>query len=187
MGRGWALGPNRLVPYWVSTFTGSVVSPGYFTSAASGSSLVGWSLSWYKVGIVMRISWVRMKWNKKKNLEKCLAQSMCVCVLSHSVLSDSLQPHGQSSLVGYSPWGLSRQFYWSGLPCRPPGDLPNPGTEPRSPALQVNFLPSGPPQKPASYWARSQNLLWFQRLLFPNSMPLPFFKMWENLDLMDLD
>ena len=142
MGRGWALGPNRLVPYWVSTFTGSVVSPGYFTSAASGSSLVGWSLSWYKVGIVMRISWVRMKWNKKKNLEKCLAQSMCVCVLSHSVLSDSLQPHGQSSLVGYSPWGLSRQFYWSGLPCRPPGDLPNPGTEPRSPALQVDSLPA---------------------------------------------
>ena len=26
--------------------------------------------------------------------------------------------------------GLSRQEYWSGLPCPPPGDLPNPGTEP---------------------------------------------------------
>ena len=33
-------------------------------------------------------------------------------------------------LVGYSPWGFSRQEDWSGLPCSPPGDLPNPGIEP---------------------------------------------------------
>ena len=31
--------------------------------------------------------------------------------------------------------GFSRQEYWSGLPCPSPGDLPNPGIEPRSPAL----------------------------------------------------
>ena len=36
--------------------------------------------------------------------------------------------------------GFSRQEYWSGLPCPPPGDLPNPGMEPRSPALQVDFF-----------------------------------------------
>ena len=41
--------------------------------------------------------------------------------------------------------GFSRQEYWSGLPCPPPGDLPDPGTEPRSPALQVDSLPSEPP------------------------------------------
>ena len=29
--------------------------------------------------------------------------------------------------------GFSRQEYWSGLPCPPPGDLPDPGTEPKSP------------------------------------------------------
>ena len=46
------------------------------------------------------------------------------------------------------PWGFSRQEYWSGLPCPPPGDLPNPGMEPRSPALQADFLPSKPPGKP---------------------------------------
>ena len=46
------------------------------------------------------------------------------------------------------PWGFSRQEYWSGLPCPPPGDLPNPGIEPRSPALQVDSLPSEPPGKP---------------------------------------
>jgi len=31
--------------------------------------------------------------------------------------------------------GFSRQEYWSGLPFPPPGDLPDPGIEPRSPAL----------------------------------------------------
>ena len=34
--------------------------------------------------------------------------------------------------------GFSRQEYWSGLPCPPPGDLPNPGIEPWSPALQAS-------------------------------------------------
>ena len=36
--------------------------------------------------------------------------------------------------------GFSRQEYWSGLPCLPPGYLPNPGVEPESPALQVDSL-----------------------------------------------
>ena len=44
--------------------------------------------------------------------------------------------------------GFFRQEYWSGLPCPPPGDLSNPGIEPRSPVLQVNSLPSEPPGKP---------------------------------------
>jgi len=43
---------------------------------------------------------------------------------------------------------FSRQEYWSGLPCPPPVDLPNPETEPRSLTLQVNSLPSEPPGKP---------------------------------------
>ena len=37
--------------------------------------------------------------------------------------------------------GFSRQEYWSGLPCLSPGDLPDPGIEPRSPELQVDSLP----------------------------------------------
>ena len=36
---------------------------------------------------------------------------------------------------------FSRQEYWSGLPCPSPRDLPNPGTEPMSPASQVDSLP----------------------------------------------
>ena len=43
--------------------------------------------------------------------------------------------------------GFSRQAYWSGLPCPPPGDLPNPGIKPRSPASQADSL-SEPPGKP---------------------------------------
>ena len=57
-----------------------------------------------------------------------------------------------------TPWGIahqdppsmgfSRQKYWSGLPFSSPGDLPDPGIKPRSPALQVDSLPSEPPGTP---------------------------------------
>ena len=42
------------------------------------------------------------------------------------------------------PMGFFRQEYWSGLPFPSPGDLPNPGMEPGSPALQADALPSEP-------------------------------------------
>ena len=41
--------------------------------------------------------------------------------------------------------GFSRQKYWSGLPFLSPGDLPDPGIEPESPALQADALTSEPP------------------------------------------
>ena len=44
--------------------------------------------------------------------------------------------------------GFSRPEYWSGLPCPSPGDLPNTGIKPRSPALQDDSLPAEPPGKP---------------------------------------
>ena len=54
-----------------------------------------------------------------------------------------------------TPWTVAlqameffRQEYWNGLPFPYPGDLPDPGIEPRSPALQVNSLPSELPGKP---------------------------------------
>ena len=78
------------------------------------------------------------------------------CPVLRSVMSNSLcdmyscldNTQGQRSLARYSPWGFSRQEYWSGLPCPPPGDLPSPGIKPRSPALQADSLPSEPPGKP---------------------------------------
>ena len=61
---------------------------------------------------------------------------LCCAVLSRSVASD-----------------------WSGLPCPPSGDLPNPGIEPRSPALQVDSLPSESPGKPKITGVGSLSLL----------------------------
>ena len=45
--------------------------------------------------------------------------------------------------------GFSRQEYWSGLLFPSPGDLPDPGIEPRSPALQADALSSEPSGKPS--------------------------------------
>ena len=44
--------------------------------------------------------------------------------------------------------GFSRQEYWSGLPFPSPVDLPHPGIEPGSPALEADVLTSEPPGKP---------------------------------------
>ena len=46
---------------------------------------------------------------------------------------------------------FSRQGYWSGLPFPSPGDLPNPGIEPGSPALQADSLPTELQGKPKQY------------------------------------
>ena len=68
-----------------------------------------------------------------------------VFVLSRSVMSDSLRPHGLQPTRLLCPWGFSRLEYQSGLPCPPPRHLPNPGIEPRSPALHADSLLSEPP------------------------------------------
>ena len=47
--------------------------------------------------------------------------------------------------------GFSRQEYWSGLPFPSPEDLPNPGTEPTSPALAAGFFTTGSPGQPELY------------------------------------
>ena len=52
-----------------------------------------------------------------------------VCVLSHSVMSDSLRPRGLQPTRLLCPWELSRQESWSGLPCPTRGDLLDPGIE----------------------------------------------------------
>ena len=44
--------------------------------------------------------------------------------------------------------GFSRQEYWSWLPFPSPGDLPDPGIKPGSPALEADALTSEPPGKP---------------------------------------
>ena len=52
--------------------------------------------------------------------------------------------------------GFSRQEYWTGLSFPSLGDLPDPGMEPGSPALQADSLPSEPPGKPLRVVVRSK-------------------------------
>ena len=59
-----------------------------------------------------------------------------------------------------------RQIYWSELPFPPPGDLPNPAIEPRSPTLQEDVLPSEPQGNPRMLY------LALQYILIPNVLQL---------------
>ena len=62
----------------------------------------------------------------------------CVCVYIHKVKVKPLRLFTTPRTVAYqapSSMGFSRQEYWSGLPFPSPGDLPDPGIEPGSPAL----------------------------------------------------
>ena len=79
------------------------------------------------------------KWSQKPT-------AVCVCLVTRSCLT-------LCDLMDYiarllRPCRFSRPGSWSGLPCPPPGDLPNPGIKPRSPTLQADSLPSEPPGKP---------------------------------------
>ena len=81
---------------------------------------------------------------------------MCLVAQSCLILCDPMDCSPARLLC---PWGFSRQEYWSRLPCPPPGDLLKPGTEPRSPALQVDSLPSEPRGKPMNTGVVSLSLL----------------------------
>ena len=86
-----------------------------------------------------------------------------LCSVAQSYLT--LQPHGLKPARFLCPWGFSRQEYWSGLLCPPPGHIPNPGIKPRSPALQADSLPFEPPGKP--YVKYDCTYMFFHR--FPTS------------------
>ena len=79
---------------------------------------------------------------------------MCVCV--RSIISFMSWPSlGLFVTVAcQAPLSIefSRQEYWSGLPLPSRGDLPDPGIEPQSPALQADSLLSEPPGKPIICW-----------------------------------
>ena len=76
----------------------------------------------------------------------CVCVCVCVCMCEFSIVFNSLRPHGlQPSQLLY-PWDSPGKNI--GVGCTPPGDLSNPGIEPVSPALQVDFLLSEQPWKP---------------------------------------
>ena len=70
---------------------------------------------------------------------------MCVCVLSRVQLFAT-----PWTVAHQAPLSMEfpRQEYWSGLPFPSPGDLPNPGIKPESPALAGGFFTIETPRKP---------------------------------------
>ena len=66
-------------------------------------------------------------------------------------MTDSFVTPWTAALQAPLCMGFSRQEYWSGLPFPSPGDLPDLGVEPRSPALAGGFFTAEPPGKPISH------------------------------------
>ena len=87
---------------------------------------------------------------------------LCLVIQSCLTLYDPMGCSLQGSSVH---GGFSRQEWWSGLPCPPPEDLPNPEIKPKSPALQADSLLSEPPEKPKNIGVGS---LSFLQGIFPN-------------------
>ena len=83
-------------------------------------------------------------WSEHNSPTQLECVSVCV---SCSVISNSVIPRIVTCQIPLS-MEFSRQEYWRGLPFPSPGDLPDPGIEPRSPVLQANSLPSETPGKP---------------------------------------
>ena len=73
-----------------------------------------------------------------------------VCVCMHACAQLCLTLCDAMDCSDQTPLSVEffRQEYWSKLPFPAPGDLPNPGTEPGSPALPADFLTSEPQGKP---------------------------------------
>ena len=72
----------------------------------------------------------------------------CSCCLVTSVASNSFVTLWTVTHQAPLSMEFSRQEYWSGLPCPPAGDLPDPGIEPMNPALANGFFTSEPHGKP---------------------------------------
>ena len=77
-----------------------------------------------------------------------------LCLVDQSCLT--IYDPMDCSLPGSSVYGMLQGGYWSRLPFPPPGDLPDPGVEPKSPALQADSLPSELPGKPNSRWPETK-------------------------------
>ena len=70
-----------------------------------------------------------------------------------NIMSDSFANPWTAAYQAPLSMGFSRQEYWSGLPFPSPGNLPNPGIKPPSPALPGRFFTSEPPEKPRASWS----------------------------------
>ena len=71
-----------------------------------------------------------------------------MCKFSRSAISYSFTTPWAVAHQAPLPMGFLSQDYWSGLPFPSPGDLPDPGIKPGSPALAGRFFTTEPPGKP---------------------------------------
>ena len=79
---------------------------------------------------------------------KTLDDAVMTGAALRSVVPDSFATPCTGARQAPMSMEFSSQEYWSGLPFPPPGDLPNPGTEPTSSALAGGFFTTEPPGKP---------------------------------------
>ena len=89
-------------------------------------------------------NWTELNWIMPQLLFNIVREEACMCVCL--IMSDFATPR---TVAHQAP--LSRGFsgiHWSGLPFPPPGDLPNPGIEPTSPALVGRFFTTKQAGKP---------------------------------------
>ena len=99
------------------------------------------------------------RWDRSSGWSGIIFHVLCFAVLSHSVGSDSLRPPRLQPTRPLCPWGFSGRECWSGLPCPPPGDLPDLGVKIRCLALQADSLPAEPAGKAGSTGVGSPSLL----------------------------
>ena len=108
--------------------------------------LLSWALiilliRWLFLSLVYDATLMSVSFEPHNSQNAALLYGVVVLSSVASVLSISLRPHGPqpTRLMGFY-----RQEYWSGLPCPSPGDLPNPGIKPTSPALAGRFFTAEP-------------------------------------------
>ena len=103
---------------------------------ATHPSILAWEISWTEEPGGLESMWLPK------------SQTLLLLLLSRFSRVRHLVAPWTAAYQASLSMGFSRQEYWSGLPFPSPGDLPDPGIEPRSPALQAEALPSEPPGKP---------------------------------------
>ena len=81
------------------------------------------------------------KEGKPSRIQSCIGCWIHLCVLTHLSCVRLFETLQTVALQASLSMGFSRQEYWSGLPVPSPEDLPEPGIEPQSPALQAYPLP----------------------------------------------
>ena len=108
------------------------------------------------------------------------------CMLSCSVVSDSLRPHGLKHARLHCPWDVLRQEYKRELPFPTPGDLPDPWIElktPASPALAGGFFTTVPPRKPLYIYTYIHNEILLSHRKYEI---IPFAATWIDLEIIIL-